>query len=224
MIHSVSGWQEKVYHNKGDGSHWAKHVQGVHKRMVQFQTLTRNLFLTLRRHNVHRQQRQLSKFFMRYQYFASHAYCGAAGRVSKMASQHERAFCVLRFEVSRSMMTVQREFLAPFRTAGSTRSGHFKTEHTENLFLLWRHLGNCSRSKHEKRTAGSAWETWTFYRCWRCTLWPCKVRNKFLVNVWNCSILLYIPCIIHHRDGNRTGTKVSFRGISRSWYSLLLWK
>ena len=49
--------------------------------------LTRNLFLTLHGHNVHRQQQQLPKFLMRYQQFASHAYCGAAGSVSKMASQ-----------------------------------------------------------------------------------------------------------------------------------------
>ena len=48
-------------------------VQGVYKRMVQFQKLTRNLFLTLHGQNVHRQQRQLSKFLMRYQQFASHA-------------------------------------------------------------------------------------------------------------------------------------------------------
>ena len=45
-------------------------IQGVYKRMVQFQKLTRNLFLTLHGHNVHRQQRQLSKFRMRYQQFA----------------------------------------------------------------------------------------------------------------------------------------------------------
>jgi hypothetical protein len=32
-------------------------------------------------------------------------------------------------------------------------------------------------------------------RCWRCKLCPCKVRNKFLVNFWNCTILLCIPCI-----------------------------
>ena len=47
---------------------------------------------------------------MRYQQLASHAYCGAAGPVSKMASQQEKAFCVLRFEVSRSLITVQRQF------------------------------------------------------------------------------------------------------------------
>ena len=58
------------------------------------------------------QQRQLSKFRMRYQQFAFHAYCGAAGSVYKMAPQQEKAFCVLRFEVSRSVITVQREFRA----------------------------------------------------------------------------------------------------------------
>ena len=38
-----------------------------------------------------------------------------AGPVSKMAPQQEKAFCVLRFEVSRSVITVQREFRARFR-------------------------------------------------------------------------------------------------------------
>jgi len=76
--------------------------------MARFQKLTRNLFLTLHWHNLHRQQQQLSKFLMRYQQFASHAYCGAAGHVSKMASQQEKAFCVLRFEMSRSVITAQR--------------------------------------------------------------------------------------------------------------------
>ena len=38
-----------------------------------------------------------------------------AGPVSKMAPQHEKAFCVLRFEMSRSVITVQHEFRARFR-------------------------------------------------------------------------------------------------------------
>jgi hypothetical protein len=42
-----------------------RHIQDIHKRMVRFQKLTRNLFLTLHGHNVRRQQRQLSKFLMR---------------------------------------------------------------------------------------------------------------------------------------------------------------
>ena len=49
------------------------YIQGIHKRMVRFQKVTRNLFLTLHGHSVHRQQRKLSKFLMRYQQFASHA-------------------------------------------------------------------------------------------------------------------------------------------------------
>ena len=90
--------------------------------MVRFQKLTRNLFLTLHGHNVHRQRRQLSKFLMLYQQFASHAYCGAAGPISKMASQQEKAFCVPRFEVSRSVITVQREFRTQFRKDAPCRN------------------------------------------------------------------------------------------------------
>jgi hypothetical protein len=62
-----------------------------------FQNLLKNIFLTLDWHNIHYQQRKLSKFLMRYEQFASHAYCGPTGPVSKMASQEEKAFCVLRF-------------------------------------------------------------------------------------------------------------------------------
>ena len=57
-------------------------IQGVYKWMVQFQKLTRNLFLTLHGQNLHRQQRQLSKFLMRYQQFARSSLlrgCGAVG-------------------------------------------------------------------------------------------------------------------------------------------------
>jgi hypothetical protein len=63
--------------------------------MVRFQKLTRYLFLTLHGQNVHSHQRQLSKFLMRYQQFASRAYCGAARSVSKMASQQEKAHAAL---------------------------------------------------------------------------------------------------------------------------------
>ena len=50
-----------------------KSLPGCYKRMVRFKKLTRNLFLTLHGQNVHRQQRQLSKFLMRYEQLASHA-------------------------------------------------------------------------------------------------------------------------------------------------------
>ena len=39
----------------------------------------------------------------------------AVGPVSKMAPQQEKAFCVLCFEVSRSVITVRSEFRAQFR-------------------------------------------------------------------------------------------------------------
>jgi len=45
-----------------------------------------------------------------------------AGPVSKMASQQEKAFCVLRFEVSSSVITVQREFRAWFRKDAPCRN------------------------------------------------------------------------------------------------------
>jgi hypothetical protein len=117
----------------------------IHKRMGRFQKLTRNLFLTLHGHDLHRQQRQLSKFLMRYQQFASHAYCGDAGPVL-----NHHAWCVY----SKSCCT-------KLTLHCNHRRGHLKTEHTESLFLLRRHLRNWPCSKLEKRTAGSAWETWT---------------------------------------------------------------
>jgi hypothetical protein len=80
--------------------------------MVRFQKLLRNLFVILHRHNIYCQQQELSKFLMRYHQFASHTYVGAVEPVSKMASQQEKPFCVLRSEASRSVITVQREFRA----------------------------------------------------------------------------------------------------------------
>ena len=114
--------------------------------MVRFQNLTRNLFLTLHGHNVHRQQRQLSIFLMRYQQFAFHAYCGAS--FQGLGKTHH-ACCV--FSKPCTKLTLH----------CNHRSGHLSAEHTESLFLLGRHFGKWPRSKHEKRTAGSAWETWT---------------------------------------------------------------
>jgi hypothetical protein len=67
--------------------------------MVQFQKLTGKVFLNLHGHNVHRKQRQLSTFLVRYQQFASHAYCEAAGEVCRMASQQEKALCVHSLEL-----------------------------------------------------------------------------------------------------------------------------
>ena len=61
------------HHQVGYNYRRKLHNTGFYKRTVPFQKLTRNLFLTLHGQNAHRQQRQLSKFLMRYQQFASHA-------------------------------------------------------------------------------------------------------------------------------------------------------
>jgi len=71
-----------------------KIIQGIKKRMARFQKLTRNLFLTLHGHNVHRQQRQLSKFLMRYLQFASHVYCGASFQDGVAAGKGFLCVCV----------------------------------------------------------------------------------------------------------------------------------
>ena len=114
---------------------------------MRFQKLTRNLFVTLHRHNVHRQQQQLSKFLMRYQQLASHAYCGAVGPVSMMASQQEKAFCEFRarFRKDAPGRCVFSKPCTKLTLHCNHRSGHLKTEHTESLFLLRRHLGNWPR-------------------------------------------------------------------------------
>ena len=61
-----------------------------------------------------------------------------AGPVSKMASQQEKAFCVLRFEVSRSVITVQREFRARFRKDAwcvfSPQNLHTSKQSTQKAF------------------------------------------------------------------------------------------
>jgi hypothetical protein len=62
---------------------------------------------------------------MSYQQLASHAHCGALGPVSKMASQQEKAFCVLRFEMFRSVITVQREFRARLKKDASQKNTVF---------------------------------------------------------------------------------------------------
>ena len=126
---------------------------------------------------------------MRYQQFAFHAYCGAAGSVSKMAQQQEKAFCVLRFEVSRSVITVLREFRARFRKDAPHRnnitrwyrqfvetgclckgkspgrprvyddSGHA----TPSLGWIWLPCGcvSCDPGCTRCRIVIEAWETWT---------------------------------------------------------------
>ena len=64
MYVECATYRQKMYSSKSCRASPACIIQNVHKWMVQFQKLTRNLFLTLHGQNVHRQQRQLSQFLM----------------------------------------------------------------------------------------------------------------------------------------------------------------
>jgi len=149
-------------------THTHMYIQGIQNRMVPFQMLKKIYFSPYTGTTYTVSSGNCPSFSCA---TSSSLLMLIAGPVSKMASQQEKAFCVLRFEVSRSVITVQREFRARFKKDApcvfskrcteltlhcNHRSGHLKTEHTERLFLLRRHLGNWPRSKHEKRTAGSA--------------------------------------------------------------------
>ena len=86
---------------------------------------------------------------------------GAVSKVNKKFVSHltrarfrKDAPCMVRFSKPCTKLTLHCKH----------RSGHLKTEHTESLFLLRRHLVNWPRSSAvstSERTAGSAWETWT---------------------------------------------------------------
>jgi hypothetical protein len=97
-------------------------IQGIHKRMVRFQKLTRNLFLTLHGHNLHCQQRQLSSFSCATSSSILMLTAGPRGQFPRWRRSRKR-LCVFRFEVSRSVITVQSDFRAWFRKDTTARCG-----------------------------------------------------------------------------------------------------
>jgi hypothetical protein len=117
-----------------------------------------------------------------------------------MASQQKKAFCVLRFEVSRFVITVQREFSAWFKKDTHTRvMPFFKpcTKLTLHCHNIWTPQNGAHRkpssaampflklipqphSKFGKLTADSTWETLDSSRCYKCMLCPCRMRNECL--------------------------------------------
>jgi hypothetical protein len=117
IIHKTAGNQIQLPALSHTHTHTHTHTHARARDMVRFQNLLKTLFLTLQGYNIHRQHRELSKFLME---FVSHAYCEATRPGSKMASQQEKAFCVLRFDVSRSVITVQREFRTRFKNVHET--------------------------------------------------------------------------------------------------------
>jgi hypothetical protein len=86
-------------------------IQSIHKRMVRFQKLIK-MYFTPYTSAAYTISSEICPCFSCATSSSLHAYCEAAGQVSKMASHQEEAFCVLRFEVSKSVITVQHEFRA----------------------------------------------------------------------------------------------------------------
>ena len=80
--------------------------------MERFQKLTRSLFLTLHWQNQHRQQQQqqqqqqLSKFLMRYQRFASHAYVAGAYFLNRARNSR----CTVITDLNTSKRSTQKVF------------------------------------------------------------------------------------------------------------------
>ena len=94
-------------------------IQGIHTRMERFQKLTRNLFLTLHSTTYTISSSNYPSFSCA---TSSSLLMLTAGPVSKMASQQEKALCVLLSEVPRSVITVQLEFRARFRKDAPCRN------------------------------------------------------------------------------------------------------
>ena len=92
------------------------------------------------------------------------------------------------------------------------RSRHLKTEHTESLFLLRRHLGNWPRdpSVSIRRELLVAHEKLGQLLLLLLTVCPCRVRNKFHVNLWSRTILLCISCIYIYGPGSSVGIAIDY--------------
>jgi hypothetical protein len=155
---------------------------------------------------------------MRYQQLASHAYCGAAGPVSKMASQQEKAFCVLRFLYVQMWLQCSESFIHGLKKAHHTRIKYFFKPCTKLTLLrnhIWTYQNGAHRkpshaatpywklvprpcSKHEERTAGSAWETWTVPVAESVCCARAGWGTNFFNSVRNRSILLCMPCTVAH--------------------------
>jgi hypothetical protein len=97
-------------------------AQGIHKRMVRLQSLIKDDFLPYTDTTYTVSSGNCRIFLCA---TSSSPLMLTAGPVSKMASQQERAFCVLRLEVSRSVIAVQPEFSEQFEKVAPYKNNIF---------------------------------------------------------------------------------------------------
>jgi hypothetical protein len=102
-----------------------------------------------------------------------------------------------RWKLAGLLMVCMRKYTAGYTSFMhcNHRSGHLKTEYTESLFLLSWKLAPRPRSKHEKQTANSAWETWTVasadgVRCARVR-WEINFLSTFKTAPFFCVFPIY---------------------------------
>ena len=149
---------------------------------MRFQKLTRNLFLILHRHKVRRQQRQMSKSLMRYQQFASHAYCGASLQDGVAAGK--RFLCAPFWGVQICDYSARN-----WRCTVITDLDTSKWS-TQKAFSCCGAILETGPAVSMRSELLEAHEKLGQLPLLTVTLCPCKVRNKFLVNFWNRIILL----------------------------------
>jgi hypothetical protein len=139
-----------------------------------------------------------------------------AGPVSKMALQQEKAFCVLRFEVSRCLPWPPRSpdltpcdfflwgfvkdsvYVPPLPTSiheirdrplqQTCYTGSGMSLITVWMCVVWPRVQILKDCNYQMRNLDTC-------RRWRCMLCPCKVRNTFFIHFWNRTIRLCMPCI-----------------------------
>ena len=143
--------------------------------MVQFQKLTRNLILTLHGQNVHRQCGNCPSFS-----------CATSSSLFMLTAGPRGQYT--RWRRSRKRLSVCSVLRCPdlwLQCSVGFRAARFRKD------APWR-----PRSKHEKRTAGSAWETWTVaaadgVRCARVS-WEINFFLTFVIAPFICNHTVYV--------------------------------
>jgi len=159
-------------------------IQGIHKRMVRFQKLTRNLFLTLP---------------------GSTTFTVSSGNCPSFSCANSSSLLMLtagprgqfpRWRRSRKGLSVCSVLRCPparcifskpcmkITLHRNHRSGHLKTEHTESLFLLRRHVGNWPRGPAVSTRSELLLAHEKLGQLLLLTVYvvPSKMKNRFLVN------------------------------------------
>ena len=93
-------------------SQWCVYIQGIHKIMLRYQKLTRNLFLNLTRSQ--RKPSAAASVQVSHALQAVRLSCSMRSQFPRWRRSRKKVFCMLRFEVFRSVITVQREFRARY--------------------------------------------------------------------------------------------------------------